>query len=432
MKKKYFFSADNQPIKLRPFPYPFKAGLAVCSDIDECDLQTFIAIHRFLNSKKHGLGLPVADSFFGVASDDKLLAYFNPDGSPRPKEGEFIQQALKDGLIDSLHAWGDFNAAPPDPIFLQKIARNLTDELTKEGLQIPIWINHGSGNNRQNLQARLWPQYQGDAPHTPYYTMKYINALGIKYHWLSELMEWPLSVNSPKAYGKTLQRLSLNKIKNGVKTLLGHPGHAKSSQQLTQLTNKIHFRDGSSSISFTRFARHPKRSLLWGAGKNSLRHSLTETIYKELIQDEGYAVVYTHLAKAVANEKGKKVFPQEEKQSLKLLADYYNSGQIWVATTSQLLQFKTVHDHLEWHVANNEGDDIRIEITGINDPVSGKRIPDLDELAGICFYSPEPGKTSINLIDKRISKKNFRTDSTGGGWIGLDIPAAPTTGLVED
>ncbi|MCI5211117.1 MAG: hypothetical protein D3910_20560, partial [Candidatus Electrothrix sp. ATG2] len=392
-------STQNELVQLRNFPYPFKAGFAICSDIDECDLQTFIEIHRFLNSKKNGLGLPVADSFFGVASHDKYLAYFNPDGSSRPKEAAFIRQAIRDGLIDSLHTWGDFNNAPPDPRFLQRIAEKLTDELTTAGLQIPIWINHGSANNRQNLYARLWPQYQGDDPDSPYYTMEYINALGIKYHWLSEILEWPLSINNPKTYSRTIQRITLNKMKNAVKNFIRHSGHTKSSQQITLLANKIMFRDRSPAIAFTRFARHPEKALLWGAGKNSLRHSLTEAIFNELIHDEGYIIIYTHLAKAVISNRGKRLFPKEEENSFELLGDYYHKGLIWVATTSQLLQFKMVHDHLNWH-SDKKKNEIIIEITGINDPVSGIRIPEKKELAGICFYSPQPKITRINVGGK--------------------------------
>jgi hypothetical protein len=73
----------RKPIKIRRFPHPFRAALAICSDIDNCDRRTFVDVHRFLNSNRTGLGLPVSDSFFAVSPDPKQIAYFRPDGKTR-------------------------------------------------------------------------------------------------------------------------------------------------------------------------------------------------------------------------------------------------------------------------------------------------------------------------------------------------------------
>ncbi|XCN75092.1 MAG: hypothetical protein Q3M24_10280 [Candidatus Electrothrix aestuarii] len=417
-------------MKIREFPYPFRAALAVCSDIDNCDLDTFIAIHQFINSEKYGLGLPVADSFFGVAKDQAHMAYFNPDGSSRPREAEFIRQAIQDGLIDSLHSWGDFNDAPPNPLFLQTIARQLTEELTKVGLEVPIWINHGSPNNHQNLIARLWPQYQGDDPHSPLYTAKFAKKIGIKYHWWSEIVQWPLSSARQRISGKELQRITLNHFKNMVKILLGKSTRIKTSDTVTDLMKTITLRDGSPLIAFTRFAQHPNRADLWGAGPNSLRHSLAKKILDELIQQQGYIIIYTHLAKAVIQDQGKIFFPSEEEEVLNCLADYYKKKLIWVTPTAKLLQYKNVHDFLEWQVVR-EKKKIIIKINGLKDPVEGKRIPSVDELAGICFYTPIARDTYIQLRDQKVATELFGLESTGSGWIGFPPPLPPKTELID-
>jgi hypothetical protein len=55
----------------RRFPYPYKATLAICSDVDGMAAARFKRIHRFLNTRTKniphygdGLGLDIGDSFF--------------------------------------------------------------------------------------------------------------------------------------------------------------------------------------------------------------------------------------------------------------------------------------------------------------------------------------------------------------------------------
>ena len=84
-------------VRLRPFPFPYRAALAICSDIDGCDLPTFLAVHRYLNSPRSGLGLPVADSFFGQGRDPGQMAYFLPDGRTPGPEAHLITHALRGG-----------------------------------------------------------------------------------------------------------------------------------------------------------------------------------------------------------------------------------------------------------------------------------------------------------------------------------------------
>ncbi|MBU0730451.1 MAG: hypothetical protein KKE17_08820 [Proteobacteria bacterium] len=410
-------------------PYPFKACLALCSDIDNCDLQTFIEIHKFINSTKHGLGLPVADSFFAVANDPRHLAFFNPDGSNRPKEAEFIIQAVRDGLIDSLHAWGDFNHGPPKPEFLQTIAKNLNSDFAHANLQIPIWINHGSPNNYQNLHARLWPEYQGDNPTSPYFTMPFIKELGIKYYWNSELSPWPLSTNHPGVKSKNLKRIAVNLLKNTAKQMLRRSSRIRTSQQLLDLTHETFLRDGSPMLAFNRFARHPDRQKLWDPTRHSLRYSLDKSVLSDLVKNQGYMIIYTHLAKPPALED--ELFPPEDAKALKMLADFYQKGSIWVGTTAQILNFRLMQNYLDWNV-QQKGTKIVIDIRQVNDPVTGPRIPDVNELAGVCFNTPSPAETIIHMQGKALNAMIFNNDNNGSGVIGFNIPPAPRTDLVDN
>lgn len=51
---------------IRRYPLPYRAMLAICSDIDQARIDTFREIHRFLNTEADtylgkGLGLDIAE-----------------------------------------------------------------------------------------------------------------------------------------------------------------------------------------------------------------------------------------------------------------------------------------------------------------------------------------------------------------------------------
>ncbi|WP_446010505.1 hypothetical protein [Candidatus Electrothrix sp.] len=215
-----------------------------------------------------------------------------------------------------------------------------------------------------------------------------------------------------------------------VKVILGKSTRVKSTDNITNLLKTITLRDGSPLIAFTRFAQHPERSELWRAGPNSLRYSLTRKILDELVQQQGYAIIYTHLAKAVMCRQGKIFFPPAEEEAFKCLADYYNKKLVWVAPSAKLLQYKTMHDFLEWHVIR-DGKKIIIEIKSLKDPVEGERIPCIDELAGICFYSPMVQDTHIHLHGKEVPTELFGSESSDNGWIGFPPPLPPKTAIID-
>jgi len=62
-------------ISLRPFPYPFRAALAICNDADLLTHQSFRRLHRFLSTDADtewgpGLSLQLGGSFFMFRSPD--------------------------------------------------------------------------------------------------------------------------------------------------------------------------------------------------------------------------------------------------------------------------------------------------------------------------------------------------------------------------
>jgi hypothetical protein len=414
-------------VSLRPFPYPFRAALALCSDIDGCDRQTFVEVHRFLNTKEGGVGLPVSDSFFAVGSEQGQMAYFLPDGLTHSKDADFILRAIKDGLIDSLHSWGDFNTAPPQPQFLRSVAGRLTGEFCDLGFNLKVWINHGSPNNRQNLKARLQPSYKGDDPQSPYYTSDLIHDLGIKFYWWSEVLPWPLSCyrknRTPGVWGK----LGKNVLKNLIKSLAGRKNQIRRTSQLTCLGQPVVLQDRSKLIGFTRFNASPQG--VWSLPtRHTLRYSLSPRVLNELLEKEGYLILYTHLG--LPREHGDNLFPGPDKEALFGLAGHYNNGNIWVAPTGHLLTYWLINRYLVWQ-AFQKGEKIVINLRSFNNPLNGPRLPLENELSGLCFYTPKPNETIIRIGNRDLPVNIYPPDHSGRASIGLETAPPPRIDLLE-
>jgi hypothetical protein len=404
-------------VKLRPFPFPYRAALAICSDIDGCDLPTFLAVHRYLNDPRGGLGLPVADSFFGQGRDPGQMAYFLPDGRTPGPEARHIIQALRAGLIDSLHSWGDFNLAAPQPQALRSLAARLVENLQRQGLSVKVWLNHGDPCNRQNLRARLQPGYAGDDPASPYYTADLLKPLGLKYYWWSDLVSWPLS-SQPGSSGSWF-RPGLNVLKNVVKIILGQRQKTRTTAQIMELCQPVTLRDGLPLMAFTRHLR----GLEEPTSRHTLRYTLGDPVLSQLLAQEGYLILYTHLGLPRPGP-GEELFPLPDRAALERLAQHYHDGNIWVAPTVTVLNHWLMTRRLVW-TAHREGERLIIHLESLRDPTTGPRPPEPEELAGLCFYVP-PAEVILRLAGRDLVPQAFGPDHTGERVVGLLPPQPPS------
>jgi hypothetical protein len=355
------------------------------------------------------------------------MAYFFEDGITPSKDAGFIIQAIRDGLIDSIHSWGDFNNGPPDPVFLRKLAERVLEQISAHNLKIQIWINHGDPGNYHNLKARLRPSYKGDDPRSQYYTADLLAELGIRFYWWSELLPWPLSgrlkISSPRAW----PRLIANAIKNSIKSVIKKKGQIRTSDQLMKLALLVRLRDGNKLFGFTRFSQLPGG--LWTLPtRHTLRHSLDAEVLDDLIKQEGYLILYTHLG--LPRKPEGELFPKEDRKALIGLAERYHGGGIWVAHTAKLLSYWLATQHLVWN-AHAESEKLIINLESLDDPATGPRLPKADELAGLCFYSPKPKDTIICLNGKEMESVVNKPDHTGKSSIGLPPAPPPGTDLLE-
>ncbi len=411
-------------VTLRPFPFPYRAALAICSDIDGCTRDTFIAVHRCLN---RDLGLPVADSIFGVGREPGQLAYFLPDGVTPGPDAPLIRAAIRDGLIDSLHSWGDFNDQVPDPQFLRQVAASLAADFEAEKLSLKIWLNHGSPNNLQNFLTRTKPGFAGDDPPSPLYTADLARVLGVQYYWGMELTPWPLSVWRQQLNPHYWARVGLNSLKNLLKTLLGQKARHRTVTQVTALGLPLTLRDGWQVWAFNRFNRHPHG--IWGLPtRHTLRYALDPKVLQKLIREAGFLILYTHLG--LPRRASGPLFPDPDRQALENLADAYHKGLLWVASTLRILTYWRVRQTLDWQAGEADGKLI-IDLKALQGPDGASRLPEVKELAGLSFFSPKPFSTRLRLAGQELPTRIIPTDHTGRGGVAVPLTPAPLTRCLE-
>ena len=93
--------AVHGQVGLRKFPYPYKAALAICSDIDNTEtLEEFLEIQKFLNTNTmtslgRGLGLEIGNSFLMYAPDTCCISFFDED----TKTAEVITKLVKNTYL---------------------------------------------------------------------------------------------------------------------------------------------------------------------------------------------------------------------------------------------------------------------------------------------------------------------------------------------
>jgi hypothetical protein len=94
--------------QVRRFPYPYKAMVAICSDLDGTpDRDHYLNIVRFLNTEDEtpagkGVGLEVGNTIYFDMPDNQF-AYWNTDDLGR----EIVRKLIHSGHIDCFHSFGD-------------------------------------------------------------------------------------------------------------------------------------------------------------------------------------------------------------------------------------------------------------------------------------------------------------------------------------
>jgi hypothetical protein len=408
----------NGRIELRKFPYPFRAALAICSDVDNTSsVQVYMDIMDFLNGKQQtcygpGLNLEVGNSFwFFNGTLSTQLSYFQ--GTDHKKETDFAPhcRALwQSGHLDALHTYGNFDTGG----FSRKHGETALKIMQKYKAPIWTWVNHGSIENRQNLGSL--EHFSGADRNTPYYHSDLLQYSTIRYAWMGRITH----VIGQEA-GKTLNIRTGKALQNAI----FHTRHRRHKKQFHDSHNRllidIELRDGWHVWEFPRwinFGLSPRHQ-----NSSDLAGQLHSKYIRTLERNEGFLIVYTHLCEGL---RFGAPLPGALKTRLEYMAQRFHAGKLLVATTSRLLRYAEIHGHITFHT-RQRGRETIVELPStLNIPGQQHTIVRSD-LQGLTFYCPYPDTVSVLFQGKTVPVQINPPDFTGRPslsipWIPLEYP----------
>ena len=387
-------------VNLRKFPYPYKAAIAICSDIDNTEtLEEFLEIQRFLNTREmtsmgEGLGLEIGNSFLSYEPPDGAISYY--------LSGPFVRKTIinfiKSGQIDVMHSYGKKSD------FTREDAVKSLADLKKTNCRMDVWVDHD--RSISNLGDDVTFGF-GDHRDSKAYHADVTLGYGIRFAWLGRVtmiagQSAPITIKTfTNIYDLDHPLDSLINVgKELAKNALAVFGNKKYAMHGSNDLVKIAtLDDGNRVYEFTRFDNFWE-GVATGATNKRLAYVISGKTLDRLKETEGYMIVYTHFGK---NSDSPKYVCEETQDALRNLAEEYRTGNIYVTTTSKLLNYYVKHKYLNWSTESKNGE-IVIQIYNVKDPISGTFTPKAKELRGITFYTPDRSRTRVLIGGQEVEK----------------------------
>ena len=401
---------------LRKFPYPYRAALAISSDLDNTpNLETYLALMDYLNGTGDtplgaGLGLEVGNSFwFFNGTGENQLAYFDAAGKPTPF-AEVCRKFWLSGHIDTLHTYGNFDAGG----FARSHAERAVAELDAHQARIPVWVNHGTEQNRQNIGHR--ESFAGATPADPAYHLDLTRQAGVRYFWTGRLTH-VLGQDARRNLTLVGKRILQEGVRLVKYTFSREPLFDRRNRLLIPLT----LEDGAKVWEFQRWISS------WGevtaTDVNDLAVQLSTRRLEGLVRNGGYLVLYTHMGEHLDLAAG---LPAELVTQLHVLQGLQRDGHLLVATTGRLLRYREVNGELSWQITT-DGDRAVIEIAPqLDTPIGSNRLAEHD-LQGLTFYIGRAKVAQVRFDGRAIACNLNPADEEGRvsvsiPWLPLEYP----------
>lgn len=386
----------------RKFPHPYRAMLAISTDIDRTTIPIMRHTHRFMNTRADtpagpGLGLDVANSlwvFKPEASRDIALFTRSGDDISPARELEELAFYARSGWIDTLHSYGNFSVAGT-PEFKRELARRAIDELVALGVKLTVWVNHGSRTNIQNVGSHDY--MQGDLPASAGYHSDLMLDYGVRYIWTHTNTD---QFGSDKAL--TPVTLRDGRRVWGFSRYLHEVGPA--ARELAE-RHELTGRRGVAG----RAAAASERSAYPNWWPELFDPQVSSEKLDSLVERSQYAVIAQHLGDLL----GPRMYSAETAGAFRRLRAYQDTGKLLVTRTSRLLEYSRVSEHLEYGIAVAPGQ-VAIDITAVRDPVAGTFVPTLDQVRGMTFYVKEPDNVELYLNGRAVSEDEIQRESSDG------------------
>ncbi len=415
-----FPTSSERPVALRRYPYPYRAMLAICSDLDGTpDRHVYLEIMRFLNTAETtsmgpGIALEVGNSIY-FDKPPEQFSYWNTDEDGRV----MLRELMRSGHVDCLHSYG------PGAATRGHAARAL-DELANHDCRLEVWTDHARVPTNLGTDVT---RGQGDVLGSPAYHADLTCGFGFQYVWRGRVTSVIGQDVSRGLGGLFTARHPYASIrtcaKEAAKGLLGHLGSARYRMHASnRVLRPCSLRDGTQVFEFMRCSPH------WGGiGSNDtggrIGHVLTDSMLRRLVCRGGVCILYTHLGVKIADPRTP--FDTTAVAGFHRLAGAYNRGDILVTTTRRALGYGRAIDEANWMAESDDGE-TRIDLSAKSQYPGETGELAATDLDGMTFYVPDPAKTSIILDGRAVSAlRRNPPDETGRPsvsipWTKLEFP----------
>jgi len=370
--------------------------VAICSDIDDTrSTEEFLEIQRFLNTKKttsmgEGVGLEIGNSFY-FYDEDGGFSYFSHDGHAK----RVIIDLIRAGYIDCLHSYGDATRRRDN------ILRAL-DVLDREDCKLDVWVNHyGARNNLSRKFEYSLGECRGDDSSSNVYHADVTLQYGIRFAWvggITRVIGQSPTTNSLQSLSTVFDsryplRSWVSTMKEIGKRAFGTWGDERYAiHGLNELTGVMQLGDGQKVHEFIRYCNHPT-GIRPGATSRGLGYVISRRALERLKGVQGFTIVYTHFGQ---NSDCRQVIASETQEALRNLEREYRAGEIYVTTTSKLLNYYHACKYLVWSHQQKE-ERTQITIDYLDDPVFGPLHATVQQLQGLTFYVPDSRRVDVYL-----------------------------------
>ncbi len=407
-------------VQLRPFPYPYRCLLAICSDLDGTpDRRTYLEIVRFLNTEETspmgpGVGLEVGNSIHFRAKA-RRFSYWSTDDAGR----EMVRALIRSGHIDCLHSFGEL-------IHTRDEARRALDELREHDCRLEVWVDHGG--TVTNFGPDIMQGHGDEIGHPAYHADLTVD-YGIQYVCLgrgTSIMGQDIPAklgciftpSHPVASGRTL-------LKEVAKQSLARIGNKKYAMHASnKLLRPSVLRDGQRIYEFMRCNPHWAGIGSYAEGRH-IGDVLTSDMLHRLVTRGGTCILYTHLGRV---DDPAVPFNTRAVRAFHHLAEESRAEKILVTTTRRLLGYRRALREIAF-TTQRVGRILRIDLN-TRTPKNWVGGLGAADLAGLTFYVP--GAMPICLTVNREPAADLRhnpPDHTGRPsvslpWHRLEFPQA--------
>jgi len=397
-----FYPVRARDPAVRPLPYPFRGALAISNDAEYLQMDFFEALMRFLNTRGPtpfgpGLGLCVTSSAFFFSAQAYNLSYF--DGmradAPRSQQADRLDDYLRAGWIDTIHAYGDFDGAGG---CTRAHAVEAFRALEKLGVRLEIFSNHGGVENEQNIGADA-AYHRGDHAGHPAYHADLLAENGVRYVWTDSLV---MPETRPVGWRGLLKR--------------------RRQPEPTELLATARLNDGREFVGFRRL----RGTGIYAPNLASLHAQVQRVAWPDLYAAWGATVVYQHLGVLqrsagvceAATVEAVQRRPEVYLAPFRRLQREHDAGRLWVGGCAELLRYLEMVRSVTIR-RDGAADQIAVEFSGT------VAEPDMF-FAGLTIAADPRRPVKVFYAGRELPTAWNGPDGEGGGYsISVTRPARP-------